>query len=459
MLPSSLVLVVAIVGLACAALAGVIALLAKDRRRKVAVASVAVVLAVLSLVAVIWIPASAGSRRLLQPVPVDDAATLYYSGQDCNGVAFILLSPCESDRALYAVRVRDGTVRWRHPTPGPTYFDWSSPVLHGGVLYVSSANSQAQDGGYVAAIRASNGSEIWHIERPTLGALKVFGESLVVVGYKELDVLRLSDGAVVRTMPLPSGDATLALDESIAYRCQSDGTLVALRLSDLHPLWRTVVDAAAATTSSSALVCVSTVQDSVVYVQTPAPSYLNEHVDSSLVAVRASDGQVLWRYHVGPAAALTISGGMLFTIQYGATSTNQYGVQVPSEPDTLLALRARDGSLVWQRSLGIVTRKTGALTAMGNAVYVGALGSLLALRLSDGGLLWQRKDNSNRSLSAAAMLDDVVFVQSTFVGSGSAFANGFPRPYLLALRPSDGALYWQTAVDVLGSLEVGAGTP
>jgi outer membrane protein assembly factor BamB len=45
---------------------------------------------------------------------------------------------------------------------------------------------------------------------------------------------------------------------------------------------------------------------------------------------------------------------------------------------------------------------------------------------------------------------------SSFAGSGPAYENGFLRDYLLALRPDDGAQYWQTAVSLIGSLVVGA---
>lgn len=221
MLAGILRILVPLSGLVLAALVGTVALLIKGRRRKLAVAGVAVALAVLSLAAVVWIPQPPTSYRLVQPAPVDNAFTLYYS-----------------DRALYALRVRDGTLRWQHPTPGPTYFAWSSPILYDGVLYASSGSSQSESGGDVAAIRASDGTEIWRVQRPELGTLQVVGDSLFVVGYHQFDILRLSDGAEVRTLPVPQWDGLPTLGDSAAYGCQSDGTLAALRLSDAQPLWR-----------------------------------------------------------------------------------------------------------------------------------------------------------------------------------------------------------------------------
>lgn len=429
MLANILRLLVLIFGLALAALVGSLALLTKGRRRKLVVAGVAVALGVLSLAAVFWIPRPPSSYQLVRPAPVDDAVTLYYS-----------------DRALYAVRVRDGTQRWQHPTPGPTYSSWSAPTLDNGVLYASSRSSQSQSSGYVAAIRASDGTEMWRVERPELGTLQVVGDSLFVVGYNQLDVLRLSDGAEVRTLPVPLWYGAPALDGSAAYGCQSDSALVALRLSDARPLWRTII---AATTSSSSAgsSCVATVVDGVVYAQTPVPSYGNPAVDTSIVAVRASDGHVLWRYHLGPSTQLAVNGGMLFAIVYGATST---------DPDTAIALRASDGSLLWQHALGVVPLQSGAVTAAEGALYVGGRGSLLALRPSDGALLWQRNDTTERVLLAVAALGDVVFVASSFSAPGPAYAHGFPQNYLLALRPSDGTLYWQTAAEFFGSPAVSA---
>jgi outer membrane protein assembly factor BamB len=429
MLASILRILVLISGLVLAALVGVVALLTKGRRRKLAVAGVAVALAVLSLAAFVWIPKPPSSYQLVRPAPVDNAVTLYYS-----------------DRALYALRVRDGTLRWQHPTPGPTYFAWSPPTLDNGVLYASSGSSQSESGGDVAAIRASDGTEIWHVQRPELGPLQVVGDSIVVVGYHQFDVLRLSDGAAVRTLPVPQWDGPPTLDGSAAYGCQGDGTLVALRLSDAQPLWRTSLGATPSNRSANAS-CSATLADGVVYAQTPVPNYGNPVVDSSIVAVRASDGQLLWRYHLGPSARFSASTGMIFTVVYGATST---------DPDTAIALRSNDGSLLWQHPLGIVPLKLDAVTATAGALYVGLRGSLLALRPDDGVLLWLRKDTTERAFLPLAALNDVVFVQYDFVAPGPAYGNGFPQNYLLSLRPSDGALYWQTPAEVFGSPVVSA---
>jgi outer membrane protein assembly factor BamB len=243
----------------------------------------------------------------------------------------------------------------------------------------------------------------------------------------------------VRTLSVQQWAGSPALGDSAAYGCQGDGTLVALRLSDAHLLWRTALGVTPINPSASAS-CTATLVDGVAFAQTPVPTYSNGVVDSSIVAVRASDGHLLWRYHLGPSARISVSNGMIFTIVNSATST---------DPNTAIALRSSDGALLWQHSLGPVRFEPKAVTAADGALYVGFPGSLLALRLNDGGLLWQRKDITERFFLPLAALDDVVFVQYNFVAAGPGY--DFPPNYLLALRSSDGALDWQTPAQVFGS--------
>ena len=112
------------------------------------------------------------------------------------------------------------------------------------------------------------------------------------------------------------------------------------------------------------------------------------------IAVRAKDGKVLWRKELGAGAEsspMVVRGRMYFGDEGGQ----------------FYALDAKDGSTIWQTSLGGSVKAAPALDD--GTLFVGDYGgNMNAVRASDGELLWQTPDlgtgvGSGRIYSTAAV--------------------------------------------------------
>ncbi len=146
--------------------------------------------------------------------------------------------------------------------------------------------------------------------------------------------------------------------------------------------------------------------------------------DGVVTAFRVKDGVVIWR-HVGKSTdeqSATVVDGVIYL-----TPNLPFDSHVTTV--TVHALRARDGSPLWSRTLPTDAPAFFQLTVMNKVVYVrSAVERIDALRASDGTLLWHYTSRSS-------------FVSLPTVSNGVVYA-GTIDGHLYALRASDGFLIW-----------------
>ncbi len=241
-------------------------------------------------------------------------------------------------------------------TSGPVTL---SPALANKTVYVTTG-----DGVY--ALRASNGTVRWSYSIPGANSIERYG--LVALAGDVLFValpqgsrgapivaLNVADGTVRSIFyisNLPAGDIVLAVDSGVIYAT-----------SDL-PL--------------------------AVFGDKPIPDW--KHM---VYALRASDGQEIWRYHADEPII--------------STPTVAHGVVYVGTTGAVYALRAGDGTPLWRSILGVSASPQGAtesidgvgITAASDFVYVSAIISSTNDRSSRFGLWMLRASDGEHLLSTS----------------------------------------------------------
>ena len=296
---------------------------------------------------------------------------------------------------IYALRASDGALLWRYTNGSFVYKGYLDlPAVVAGVVYVAS-----QDG-TLSALRASDGTLLWHytargagIDSPVVihGIVYVASED----GY--LNALRTSDGKLLWHSPGYAYPPVVVND--VVYMTSRDG-LSALRARDGVLLWRYTL----ANTGFS----LQTILDGVVYAEAAkySPAITSTHTGgyalqtaaskitapinrkvpfkqggpSSLYALRASDGAVLWHYQApgdknNGVGLLAVARGLVYIATTASPSKNIFS-----------ALRASDGSLLWSYPTGDLAGNI--LVTNGVAYLTSTDGTVDALRTRDGSLLW-----------------------------------------------------------------------
>jgi outer membrane protein assembly factor BamB len=204
----------------------------------------------------------------------------------------------------------------------------------------------------------------------------------------------------------------LSVADGIAYASSPDGTVMALRASDGFLLWRHE--------GQTAVEVSTTVVDGVVFLA--LQTFENDVRAVKVDALRTSDGSLLWSRTLpsasSPLAQLTIVNGIVYAM---------------SAVEGLDALRASDGSLLWHytpRSPFVLT-----LSVADGVVYAGTQdGHMDALRASDGFPLWQYTSLIPPSSVPPVVADGLILIT---LQDGS----------MTALRASNGALLWHRTMN------------
>lgn len=170
-----------------------------------------------------------------------------------------------------------------------------------------------------------------------------------------------------------------------------------------------------------------------------------ESFDGRVSALDARSGSVLWTTPVGGVVMTTpiVAGGLLVAgtgTSAVLTQSAQRVVWGRPRGDEVVAIRAGDGRVVWRYRTTGEDMPTAALVRIrGQDAIVFANGDnhVRALRLRDGRLLWQRAVDGIATMSSAAVSGGYVYV----VIGGAAYSKSSDS--LMKIDPQDGAVVWR----------------
>jgi outer membrane protein assembly factor BamB len=256
----------------------------------------------------------------------------------------------------HALGLSTGTPLWQSPLNGVV----DGAAHAGDMLYVGSVQvgSGGSPTGKLTGLFASTGQAHWQVSVPSARAVPLAASS---------------DAVYTQIVDTRSAPPQITLEEQRA----NDGT----------PLWSDAQSASAnplATLGDNALY-LFTVNPAVPTATTP-PTY-------ALVAVNAHDGKTLWQLALQSppttGSAPLLDGGVLYLAeQYFAAPG-----QASSPTSTILAVRASDGKVLWHAAppepgaAGNVV-VSGGLVCFGYDLVDGSGGGLAALHAADGSLAW-----------------------------------------------------------------------
>lgn len=376
-----------------------------------------------------------------------------------NGVVYVTSYVGQIGPAYaYALRASDGSLLWRYSSN--TYSYLSLSTTDSSVAFVASQ-------GEISALNTSNGALLWHFATngtgyswPLVVNEIVYASSSLDNGPGTLYALRVSDGTPLWQYKTNGYIDTPTVANGVVYIDSGAGTLAALRASDGHQLWKQTLDANPI--QQPQLV------DGVLYITTtkiilppatgnanplqgttdigallwnafqsvPAAQTLPQKEGiSSIYAVRASDGAILWHYAMNNGG---YSWASWLSVEHGVVYASD---TMPTNGTTgagdIYALQSSNGSVLWHDKLN--TSPSGALLANG-FIYLSTSdsysGAVYAVRTSDGSLLWNYPIAG--SMYAAPILD------------GNVLYLGAANSIVYALRAANGVLLWHYLTQVQG---------
>lgn len=278
------------------------------------------------------------------------------------------------DGSIFALNARDGSSKWTTTTPGVVL------AVIAGVVYVGDAGTRT-----LSALRASDGKVQWQFQAnyPPAAMMVVAGQVYLLAASQDQDsnaasfvALNASTGAqqwAYAAQQTPDDLRLIGVDANMVYlleRTTASGSpsvsLVALDAQSGRVRWQ-------AQASHDLTVPVGAVESGgVVYL-----GVANGRVE----ALSAADGSVRWRTPASektPVNVVLVADGMVYT-----------------EAGGLTALRVGDGSLAWSNQSDafaqVLTERDGVLYAVSNDTIAGQPedDTALALKAGDGTRLWQ----------------------------------------------------------------------
>lgn len=258
----------------------------------------------------------------------------------------VVYATSSRSNSLYAVRVSDGAQLW-HLASNEFVVQ-----ADGGIVYTSSSSGPDA---ILNARKVHDGSLLWQHEVLN-NDLQVDHGAVYVPLNTSLVALRANDGS---TLWHRSGTGNiLAANDNLIVASSSDGnSIVALHVSDGALLWRYPVQN----------IRQSQISDGVLYLKTTSKD--------NLLAVNASDGTLLWQVQA-PGILLSADNGILC-----------FDAPLPFPQGYIYALHASDGTQIWRH-----TRAGDQPEQVQNGIVyvVSAIdGKLTALRARNGSALWQ----------------------------------------------------------------------
>ena len=302
------------------------------------------------------------------------------------------------------------------PPPSPAQPALTSASVENGMVYFT-----ANEG--ISALRASDGKQIWHIQRFLIDPPIVAGGVIYARDFGDIFALRGSDGTQLWQYPFfqqPNAQAQpvqVIGDRVYVYDGQALSVLIAGRGI---PAWSTsdpvdVID-----------INTLTISDGVVYYAARD----GNNTTSTIYARQALDGKILWRYSASvagqPCAVASIARAL--DVIYASASCN-------SGAGRTFALRASDGALLWQFNVSGQFSVTDGVVCLRVTQTQGspALADLYVLQASTGKLLWS--DAPGTSQDATQMLMP-----------GNGYVYMLRNNVLNARRLSDGQPAWSMEI-------------
>jgi outer membrane protein assembly factor BamB len=292
-------------------------------------------------------PSQCSPASTVAPLPT--TLTTLYTG-DANGT-------------ITALNASDGTTRWSYATgeTGPTAA--STPLIlvpSGTILYASFEQPTGTLQTVVVALGSADGSVMWQVHLPSNSSY-FGGAALTVVG-------------------------------GVVYAAVVDGSLHALDSATGTERWSYQV--------ASGGIPNVTISGGIIYAQ-------NGNAGGGLVALRASDSTLLWRYATDGYVSMVpvVANGLIY---------------VGQAPYILVALNAVTGAVHWSEhlaeyGLGGAVGVRGAV-ATGTGLYVNEGRYIYALNASTGALCWVAQ-SCGQGATSVPLLDGDRLYETCFYGS------------------------------------------
>ena len=306
-----------------------------------------------------------------------------------NGVAYIGILT-----SVAAVRTTDGSQLWHATVGGGASF----AALANSVLYVGS-------GANLAALRTSDGKLLWQFKGQGYSAWSngthpiVAGGIVYVASTVAVYAVRASDGKLLwQYVTGGTTPAMLVLDNTTLYAGAS-GSLAALRSSDGKLLWK-----------SKQTLSSFSVLGGEIYI----------YRDSAVTVLEKSNGQQLWSFPLTSATSNT------------TVTPTAAGTVYVNTLDTLYALRETNGKQLWSFPANGFVKPL----IVNNVLYtLSGDGHATALNATTGTLIWKSPDRLYESIVDTS--------------SGAIYTQGFDAKThgytSLALKTSDGSVLWASS--------------
>jgi outer membrane protein assembly factor BamB len=357
--------------------------------------------------------------------PVAHADGHYESLVTASGVTYV----GSDGGGVFALREADGTLLWRHDLPGyVTLYAVSNGLLYAVAPPASSVYALHAESGAVAWQRAL---DIDVLSLAVAGGAVFAGGNTQTGGNAAINAFGAEDGA-----PLWSYSAAVAMPRSLVV---ADGivyahpfpdhtpvaagpSLLALRASDGQVLWSRA-------TQEGTDYAGPVVADGVTYIVTETVAGL-QISGIEVDALASASGKLLWRYTTagdgigGETLPVLVDG----TLYVGAVNN-------------IYALRSTDGTPIWRAAKAETTSppESPLLVGDGGVYYTGGLGSIYALRVGDGTRLWSKHVNNSviGMTEEHGRLDVMTQLNLAY-----------------ALSAGDGSLLWQQPIDHFNSWQL-----
>ncbi len=379
-----------------------------------------------------------------------------------NGVVYISsLVGQDGPAYLSALRASDGAVLWRYK--GDSYIP--APLISNGVVYIV-----AEDDG-ITALQASDGTRLWHFTAQQGFAYEessiINGTLYVSAGSSgepgDVYALRASDGSALWRYTTSDFADMLTIQNGVVYLF-SQSKLSALRANDGHQIWSRPFDTTFDQTPQLVNGVIYLMTTKISYQTSTAPGagilsgvmsigtlFWGNGQDanarqtlplkatnplkegkSTIYAIRASDGTMLWQYAIDNGAN---SIGSWLQVEHGVIYASAIIQDSSDNTSYVSALQSSDGKVLWQDKM--TGSSTGVLLVNG-IIYTGmegsSAGAVYTLRELDGSLLW------SYPISGTLFFDPILANTTVYMGAG----NGM----VYALRANNGSLVWHYLTNV-----------